>query len=131
MSENPKKDTLFLEPSGYVPYYAKIKTYDTVGLSSPEILKYRKMYKNNRWWLDFIEDKNPTFILDRNNLDSGYSHDGEYEFSPQELLWFKQNYRLIKKYNYQEYVKRYSGSLEPFYKLGNHAPYYLYKEIKK
>ena len=58
MSEDKLNDTLFLEPSGYIPYYAKIKTYDTVGLSSPEIHQFRKMYKNKRWWLDFIEEKN-------------------------------------------------------------------------
>ena len=47
MSDNPDIDTLFLEPAGYIPYYAKIKTYDTVGLSSPEILKFRKQNNNN------------------------------------------------------------------------------------
>ena len=41
ISLDHKKDTLFLEPSGYIPYYAKIKTYDTVGLSSQEILNFR------------------------------------------------------------------------------------------
>ena len=131
MSEDKKNDTLFLEPSGYIPYYAKIKTYDTVGLSSPEIHKYRKMYKNKRWWLDFIEDKKPTFILDRSDIYGGYSHDGEYTLNASELKWFKQNYIKVKEYNYHKYVEKYSGSFEAFYKLGNHAPYFLYKEIKK
>ena len=130
MSEEPTKDTLFLEPTGYVPYYAKIKTYDTVGLASPEILKYRKMYKNNRWWLDFIEDKKPTFILDRSNIYNGYSHDGLYSLTAIEIKWFKENYKLMKEYNYQDYVRKYSGSLEQFYNHGNHAGYFLYKKKK-
>lgn len=45
ISEDKKNDTLFLEPAGYIPYYAKIKTIDTVGLTSPTIRKYRKKTK--------------------------------------------------------------------------------------
>ena len=131
MSDNPDIDTLFLEPAGYIPYYAKIKTYDTVGLSSPEILKFRKQNNNKRWWLDFIETKRPTFVLDRSNIYDGHSHDGEYGLTVKETQWFKDNYKLVKKYNYQEYVKRYSGSLEGFYKHGNHAGFFLYKKIMK
>ena len=127
LSNFPETDTLFLEPAGYVPYFAKIKTFDTVGLSSPEILKYRN--KNNiRWWLDFIEDKRPTFILDRSNIYNGYSHDGEYSLTDAELKWFLRNYNLVKKYNYHTHVSNYSGSLESFYKLGNHSDYFLYKK---
>ena len=98
MSSDPKKDTLFLEPTGYVAFYAKIKTYDTVGLSSKVIRKYRDKYKNRRWWLDFIEDFNPTFILDRSDIiGGGYSHDGEYGLSKSEIDWFSKNYTLVKK----------------------------------
>ena len=128
--EYVSNDTLFLEPAGYIPYYAKIKTYDTVGLASPEIKKYREKDKNNRWWLDFIEEKKPTFILDRSNLYGDFSHDGEYTMSSSERIWFKNNYKLVKEYNYHNYVEQYSGSLEQFYKLGNHAPYFLYKRVK-
>ena len=130
MSEDKLNDTLFLEPSGYIPYYAKIKTYDTVGLSSPEIHRYRKMYKNKRWWLDFIEEIKPTFLLDRSDIYGGYSHDGEYSLTPSEVKWFKENYIQVKEYKYHDYVKKYSGSLESYYKLGNHAPYFLYKQKK-
>ena len=130
LSEDIRNDTLFLEPAGYIPYYAKIKTFDTVGLASPEIKKYREKDKNNRWWLDFIEEKKPTFILDRSNLYGDYSHDGEYTMSSSERIWFKNNYKLVKEYNYHNYVRQYSGSLEQFYKLGNHAPYFLYKRVK-
>ena len=128
MSENKDKDTLFLEPAGYIPFYAKIKTYDTVGLSSPEILKYRNIKNNRRWWLNFIQDKMPTFILDRNDIRSGYSHDGEYSLNEDEINWFKANYELVSNYNYQDYVKKYAGSLVKFYEHGNHANYFLYKK---
>ena len=126
LSNKPKQDTLFLEPAGYIPYYAKIKTYDTVGLSSQEIRNYRDK-NNNRWWLDFIEDKRPTFILDRSNIFDGFSHDGEYKLSKSELIWFKENYDLVRKYNYHSFVEKFSGSLEAFYKMGNHSSYFLYK----
>ena len=124
ISLDHKKDTLFLEPSGYIPYYAKIKTYDTVGLSSQEILNFRDN-KTKRWWLDFIESKNPTFILDRNNVFEGHSYDGNYDLSLTELSWFKKNYRIIKAYNYHQYVKKYAGSLEFFYLMGNHSDYFI------
>ncbi len=127
-SKNHKDDTLFLEPAGYIPFYAKIKTFDTVGLSSPEILKYRNQKNNHRWWLDFIENKLPNFIVDRSNVLNGYSHDGEYKLTKSEIEWFKNNYTLVKNYNYHEYVETYSGSLNSFYKLGNHSDYYLYKK---
>lgn len=129
MSNNHEKDTLFLEPAGYIPYYAKIKTYDTVGLASQVIRGFRDKDNNSRWWLDFIELEKPTFILDRSSLFGGYSHDGEYSFTKTELEWFKKNYKLVNKYIYHEYVEKYSGSLEKFYKLGNHASYFLYKKI--
>lgn len=128
ISLDHKKDTLFLEPSRYIPFYAKIKTYDTVGLSSQEILNFRSN-QEKRWWLDFIESKSPTFVLDRNNIFEGHSYDGKYDLNLTELSWFKKNYKMIKNYNYHQYVKRYAGSLESFYLLGNHSDYYLYKKI--
>ena len=128
LSQNHQKDTLFLEPSGYIPYFAKIKTFDTVGLSSAEILSFRKNKSDNRWWLNFIEEKNPTFILDRNNIYDGFSYDGKYNLKDSEIKWFVKNYKLIKKYNYDEFLNKYSGIFKPFYRLGSHADYYLFKK---
>lgn len=35
-------DTVFLEPLGYIGYYSGLKTYDSLGLSSPEVVAVRK-----------------------------------------------------------------------------------------
>ena len=40
-------DTLFLEPAGYIPFYAGIKTFDEVGLASPEILRFKERDPND------------------------------------------------------------------------------------
>ena len=128
ISQDRNNDTLFLEPAGYIPYFAKIKTFDTKGLSSPKILEYRNQ-SNDRWWLDFIEENKPTFIIDRENIFDGFSHDGQYSLKNSEILWFEKNYELIKEYNYHKFVNNYSGVFKPFYKLGNHSNYFLYKKI--
>ena len=128
ISQNHNEDTLFLEPAGYIPFFAKIKTFDTEGLTSPKIFKYRNQY-NDRWWLDFVEENMPTFIVDRKHLYDGFSHDGKYTFKNSEIIWLKKNYTLIKEYNYQEFVDNYSGIFKPFYRLGSHADYYLYKRV--
>jgi hypothetical protein len=62
-------DTLFLEPAGYIPYYAGLKTWDTVGLVSPEILDYRGR-GDSAWWIDFVRDKRPTWIVERSPMAS-------------------------------------------------------------
>ncbi|MBD1135258.1 hypothetical protein IDH21_02530 [Pelagibacterales bacterium SAG-MED47] len=127
LSKNPREDTLFLEPAGYIPYIAKIKTFDTEGLTSQEIFKFRNK-NNKRWWLDFIEENRPTFIVDRKNIYDGFSHDGKYSLSETEITWFKQNYDLVKKYNYHKFVNEYSGIFKKFYLLGDHSDYFLYKK---
>ena len=70
----------------------------------------------------------PTFILDRQDIYKGYSHEGSYVLTENELIWFKKNYEMISAYNYQQYVKKYSGNFEYFYKHGNHSDYFLYKK---
>ena len=71
----------------------------------------------------------PTFIVDRKHLYDGFSHDGKYTFKNSEIIWLKKNYTLIKEYNYQEFVDNYSWIFKPFYRLGSHADYYLYKRV--
>ncbi len=128
LSDNKFEDTLFLEPAGYIPYFAKIKTFDTEGLVSPKIFKYRNQ-KNNRWWLDFIEENKPTFIVDRKNIFKGFSQDGKYNLNDNEIIWFRENYELVKEYNYHKFINSNLGIFQSFYLLGNHSDYFLYKKI--
>ena len=47
----------------------------------------------------------------------------------EELIWFKNNYRKIASFNYQNYIKKFGGAFEYFYSLGNHSNYFLYKKM--
>ena len=125
-SENKKKDTLFLEPAGYIPYFAKIKTYDTVGLASPKIRKYRKKGVNN-WWFNFIKNENPTYVVNRLDVNDDNFPDEEYIFSKSELEWFKKNYFKVKSFDYKNHVKNFGGAFKELYNLSYHASYHLFK----
>ena len=131
ISEDRKNDTLFLEPAGYIPYYAKITTIDTVGLTSPLIRKYRKKDKIKNWWYNFVFNEKPTFIVERRNVSlKGNVRDGNYVLSQSELKWFNDNYKIVKKFIYKDFVKNYGGVFKEFYYLGSHSDYYLFKLIK-
>ena len=122
------KDTLFLEPAGYIPYFAKIKTYDTVGLTSPLIRKYRKKDKIKNWWFNFVYNEKPIYIVERRDVsDKGNVRDGNYNLSNSELDWFRKNYKKINSFRYIEYVNKYGGAFKSFYRLGSHSDYYIFK----
>ena len=125
------KSTLFLEPAGYIPYFAKIKTIDTVGLSSKKIREYRTN-DNVDWWFDFVKNEKPDFIVDRKNIMSGSTKDGYMIFTKEQNNWIKSNYKLLKKFDYDEYLDNYKfrHPIEKFIiKLGSHSNYYVFKKI--
>ncbi len=125
------KSTLFLEPAGYIPYFAKIKTIDTVGLSSKKIREYRTN-DNIDWWFDFVENEKPDFIVDRKNIMAGSTKDGYIIFTKEQNNWIESNYKLLKKFDYNEYLENYKfrHSIEKFIiKLGSHSNYYVFKKI--
>ena len=130
-SNSKKNDRLFLEPAGFIPYYAKIKTIDTVGLSSKKIRQYRNNLNKN-WWFDYVYKETPEFIVDRNNILKGKSKDGYIIFSKKQNIWINNNYKLIKEFNYKDYVKNfnYKNIIKKFIiNLGSHSNYYVYKKI--
>ena len=127
---NNRSDILFLEPAGYIPYFAKIKIVDTVGLASPIIRKYRKKDKIPNWWFNYVFNEKPRYVIDRRNvLLNGNVRDGLYVLNKDELEWFRLNYDLKKKFYYKDYVKDYAGAFKEIYNIGDHSDYYLF-EIK-
>jgi len=127
-SKNKDEDTLFLEPAGYIPYFAKIKTYDTVGLTSPLIRKYRKKDKIKNWWFNFVYNEKPNYIVERRDVAiKGNVRDGNYNLTTSELDWFRKNYKKIKSFKYIEYVNKYGGAFKSYYRLGSHSDYYVFK----
>ena len=120
-------DTLFLEPAGYIPYFAEIESWDTIGLASPRVLPYRKDIDNQNWWFDFAEGEKPTFILERKPIHDGGPADGGYVLSASEREWFNQNYALQNHYRYDAYLSVNRGLFTPLLRLGSHSDYYLYR----
>lgn len=57
---------LLLEPAGYIPYHAKVVSYDTIGLASPKVHIYRSGGQVR--WSDFIVGENIGMVLIRDDL---------------------------------------------------------------
>jgi len=56
------RDTVFLEPLGYIGYYSNLKMYDYPGLASREVISARKRLNTDNW-LDLIEDLHPDWLV--------------------------------------------------------------------
>jgi hypothetical protein len=79
-----KNQTVFLECLGYIGYYSNMKTYDFPGMSSPEVVEFRKSQKTDDW-NQIIERLQPDWLvlrpweIDRiNNKDSSALNGGHY-----------------------------------------------------
>ena len=96
LHKNPRrtKNTLYLEPAGYIPFFSEIRTIDEVGLASPVILKYKKTSKDS-WWINFVRSEKPTFMVQREHILNNRTYQG-YEFTKEERDWIDENYEIIK-----------------------------------
>jgi len=57
------RSTLFLEPAGYIPFYAQVTTYDHVGLTSSRVLPYLQRAPLHEAIVHFIGKEDPTFVV--------------------------------------------------------------------
>ena len=92
-------DTLFLEPAGNIPFYAGIKTYEEVGLSTFNVVGYRLKY-GPQWWIRFLQFEKPTFLFERSQIET-YSNSWGYTMTDDEKAWFDRNYELVKKFEFK------------------------------
>ncbi|MBU1998047.1 MAG: hypothetical protein ABIG46_08190 [Candidatus Omnitrophota bacterium] len=60
---NTSKDTVFLEPLGYIGFYSQLKMYDWPGLSSPEMILARKKIKIKESFGQLIEELKPDWLV--------------------------------------------------------------------
>lgn len=127
--ESKITDTLFLEPAGYIPYYAKLKTIDEIGLASPIVLKYKKEYPGN-WWMNCVKQERPTFLVEREHFRDYRTHGG-YKLTAAEIGWFNENYKMIKSFSYtpQEYAD--NQFFRKLLKLSKTHDYFVFKLIEK
>ena len=120
-------DTLLLEPAGYVPFHAQLWTWDEIGVTSPQVTSYRLKY-GPRWWIRFVEDIAPTFLLERDHLLVHRTLDG-YELSADEQAWFAGRYSRIRVFRYEPDRLRPPGLMRFAARFGSARDYYLYRRI--
>ena len=118
-------DTLELEPSGYIPFYAGLRTYDEIGLVSPLVLDYRIRY-GGAWWMAFLKQKRPDWLVERVNAPEHITMDGVH-LSPQDANWFDAHYTLVRHFHYSPENYVHNPFLLDLMKNGTHADYYVYR----
>jgi len=122
-------DTLLLEPAGYVPFHAQLWTWDEIGITSPVVTEYRSNY-GPAWWIRFIHDRTPTFLLERDHILANRTLDG-YDLSTDEQAWFATHYALVRVFTYEPDRLRSARLMLFAARLGSARDYYLYRRIDR
>jgi len=117
-------DTLFLEPAGYIPYFAQLPTTDEVGIVSPEILDYKKQFPND-WWFQFVSQEQPTWLVDRADM-RHYETYQHQQLSPDQIAWFAQHYELVREFHYDPAQYAPPGLKLRLLEHGSHADFLVY-----
>jgi hypothetical protein len=120
-------DTLLLEPAGYVPFHAQLWTWDEIGVTSPLVTSYRLKF-GPHWWIRFVEDLGPTFLLERDHILAHRTLDG-YELSLDEQASLAGRYSLVRVFRYEPDRLRPPGLMRFAARLGSARDYYLYRRI--
>ena len=119
------KDTLFLEPAGYIPFYARLKTIDEIGLTSPIVLHYKRESPEH-WWMNCVKQERPTFLVQREYFSEYRTHHG-YVLTTDEIRWFNENYMMIKHFCYTPHDYTESAIFRKLLKLSKTHEYYVFK----
>jgi hypothetical protein len=120
-------DTLLLEPAGYIPFFAERWTWDEIGITAPEVTRYRRE-RGNRWWIEFVKDTSPAFLLEREPMRAHVTLDG-YRLSPEEASWFDRHYSLVQTFRYEPTSLRRSALLARIASWSNASEYFLYRRV--
>lgn len=103
--EKDKNQWILLEPAGYVPYYSHLKVIDEVGLVDKQIQEEIIKDKPN-YWLNTVKHRKPKYLLSYKNLFEGKDSD-----------YYQQNYKLIKEFRINNFLKSDNEILEKIFKL--------------
>ena len=126
-------DTLYLEPAGIIPYFARIRTIDTVGLTSNTTLRYQKNYpdpKENRIKIELLMKEKPVFLVYRDKSwrasgpGSGF---GSGFRTSENQKWFDENYKTLRIFEYNPEDFTSIPFLQWILKFGDHANYHVLK----
>ena len=125
------ENVLMLEPAGYIPYYANIKTIDEVGLVSREFTNYLLEKSKGESIVGFWINHMPDFLIQRKHI-LNFTDSLNNNFSKEEISWFKKNYCLNKHFYYEPKILAPKNKFQQFIlELGNHSDYYLYVRKNK
>ena len=118
-------DTLFLEPAGYIPYYAGITTIDEVGLTSNAVLLFKKSDPSN-WWISTVKNKLPTFLVQRDHILVSATYQGVV-LDSEDAQWLWNNYSIIETFSYNPDEWANFKLLQWVLRHGSHATYHVLK----
>lgn len=94
------KDTVFLEPLGYIGFFSGLKMLDYPGLSSPEVVAARLRAESHSYpfsWSEIIMDLQPDWLVLRS-----YERDYIRNRDPEVLTRF---YQLVKTFDVRKKVE--------------------------
>lgn len=88
------RETVFLEPLGFIGYYSQLKMLDYPGLGSPEVVAARKRAHVRPYlesWPELVRDLQPVWIVLR-PIEEKY-------FAEHDLPLLREDYRLVEKFD--------------------------------
>jgi hypothetical protein len=88
------RDTVFLEPLGYIGYFSQLKMLDYPGMSSPEVIAARKKVGEN--WADLIGYLKPQWLILRPQEIHVYHLDS--------YPWFLAHYRVATVFDVRDKI---------------------------
>ena len=103
--EKDKKQWIFLEPAGYVPYFSKLKTIDEVGLVDHGVQEEIKKDKPN-YWINTVKNRQPKYLLSYKDL-----------YQDENATYYKEHYKLLKEFRINNYLDSDNPILNKIYHL--------------
>jgi hypothetical protein len=95
------KDTVFLEPLGYIGFFSQLKMYDSVGLCSPEVLAARKKLKDKTTFTNLILSLQPDWLVLRLNEIT--------QIQSEKPVLLTKHYQAIKVFDVTNKIQRYNS----------------------
>lgn len=122
------KQSIFLEPAGIIPFFTNLYTYDEVGLVNKRVND--EMLKDDHfWWFNTIKKYHPDYVMTIGKEPN--DNTGFYAVTPNDIVEFQKNYRLVKKYPIANIHENAPSLLKWIYGIRPIGKdYYLYKIVK-
>ncbi len=117
------KDTVFLEPLGYIGFFSQLKMYDSVGLCSPEIVEARKKLKDKATFTNLILSLQPDWLVLRLNEIT--------EIRSENPVLLTKHYQAIKVFDVSNIIQRYNSIAGSSYLFSDQTFIIFKKNVSK